>query len=138
VPQPWEWEEDDLELLIRTGVQESIELDYKSSADLRKTDGKKGEISRDVSAFGNSAGGVLVYGVKEDKHVPIEIDDGCDPNEITKEWLEQVINSTIQHRIEGVRVKQVALVNRHPGRVAYIVYVPQSLRAPHQASDKRF
>lgn len=57
---------------------------------------------------------------------------------ITKEWLEQVINSAIQRRIEGVRVKQIALTSTHPGRVAYAVLAPQSPRAPHQASDKRF
>lgn len=136
--EPWEWEEEDLELLISAKTQESISLEYKSTEALEKTDRKKDEISKDVSAFANSAGGVIVYGMMEDRHVPTELDRGYDPDEFPKEWLEQVINSRIQQRIGGVRVKQVALTKKHRGRVAYVVHVPQSNRAPHQASDKRF
>jgi hypothetical protein len=28
--QPWEWDEDDLVVLITTGTKESIELEYKA------------------------------------------------------------------------------------------------------------
>jgi len=133
---PWEWEEDNLLDLIKAGIQESIDLDYKRSAALGNTDGKKNEISKDVSAFANSAGGTIVYGMIENKHVPTELDSGYDPKEISKEWLEQVINSRIQRRIDGVRVKQINLRTQSPGRVVYSVHIPQSLRAPHQAADK--
>lgn len=134
----WDWDEQDLLDLIRLGVQEGLELDYKQCDALQRSDGKKNEISKDVSAFSNSAGGVIVYGMKEDGHVPTSIDVGFDPNEISKEWLEQVINSRIQRRIDGVRVNQVALLTTSPGKVAYVVVVPTSIRAPHQAADKRF
>ena len=135
---PWTWVEADLLDLIRLGVQESLELDYKRSEALSKMDSKKTEISKDVSAFANSAGGVLVYGLAEDGHIPTAIDGGVDPAELSKEWLEQVINSRIQRRIDGLRVNQVLLSTTSPGRVAYVVSIPQSARAPHQASDKRF
>jgi hypothetical protein len=134
---PWEWEESDLEELIATGRQEGLDLDYKESAALDKTDGKKNEVSKDVSAFANSAGGTIVYGMVENRHVPTAIDNGYVPSDITKEWLDQVINSRIQRKIDGVRVNQVQLTKK-PGRVAYVVYIPQSLRAPHQAHDKKF
>ncbi len=63
--------EDDLLGLIRDGVQESIELDYKRCDSLDRRDSrKKTELSKDVSAFANSAGGTLVYGMKEDGHLP--------------------------------------------------------------------
>ena len=67
------------------------------------------EISKDVSAFANSAGGTLVYGMIEDRHVPTAIDNGFNPSEITMEWLEQVINSRIHRRIDGVRINQIEL-----------------------------
>jgi hypothetical protein len=134
----WEWNEQDLQDLIKLGVQEGLELDYKQSDALQKSDPKKNELSKDVSAFANSAGGVLVYGMKENGHVPTAIDAGLDPNEISKEWIEQVINSRIQRRLDGVRVNQVALQQTSPGRVAYVVSVPASNRSPHQAADKRF
>lgn len=138
--QPWEWEEEDLLGLINEGVQESLTLDYKQSAALDKRNPKsKSDLSKDVSAFANSAGGVLVYGiVEEDNHLPVKIDAGLDPLDITREWIEQVINSTIQQRIDGFRIKQVLLKQTNPGRVGYVIYVPQSTRAPHMASDHIF
>lgn len=136
--QPWEWEEDDIVALISNRTQESIDLDYKECDALALTDSKKNEVSKDVSAFANSAGGTIVYGVIEDKHVPLRLDHGFDPNVISKEWLEQVISFRIKRTIDGVRIKQIELSKSNPGKVVYVVYVPQSTRAPHQASDKKF
>jgi len=133
-----EWNEQDLLDLITLQVQEGVELDYKQCDALQKTDGKKNEISKDVSAFANSAGGVLVYGMKENGHKPTALDVGYDPNDISKEWLEQVINSRIQRRIDSIRVNQINLTKTAPGKVAYVVAIPQSIRAPHQAADKKF
>ena len=48
-----------------------------------------------------------------------------------------MITSTIRPRIDGVRINPVALTSTHPGRVLYVVYIPQSKR-PHQANDHRF
>lgn len=136
--EPWLWTEDDLLQLITLAIQESLELDFKRCDSLQKKDKKKDEISKDVGAFANSAGGTIVYGMLEDGHVPTELDIGYDPNDIPKEWLEQVINSRIHRRISGIRVNQVMLNQTNPGRVAYIVHIPQSNQAPHQSSDKRF
>lgn len=136
--ESWLWTEADLLKLIELGVQESLELDYKRCESLLKTDPKKNELSKDISAFANSAGGTIVFGMTEDGHIPQGLDSGFDPSDITKEWLEQVINSRIQRRIDGVRVNQVFLKQTAPGRVAYVVFIPQSSRAPHQAWDKRF
>lgn len=105
---------------------------------LQKTDGKKKEISKDVSAFANSAGGTIIYGVEEDKHFPTSIDNGFDPRDISKEWIEQVINSTINRRIDGIRIKEIALSGAKNGRSIYAVSIPQSRRAPHMAADKRY
>jgi hypothetical protein len=136
---PWDWKEQDLLDLIRNQVKESIDLDYKASAALGLGDGKKNEISKDVSAFANSAGGTIVYGMVEDGHIPSKLDEGFDPSgPITKEWLEQVINSRIQRRIDGVRINQVELSQSRPGRVAYVVHIQQSMRAPHMASDNKY
>jgi hypothetical protein len=46
-----EWDETDVLFLIKDQVQESLMLDYKRSDALGKTDGKKSELSKDVSAF---------------------------------------------------------------------------------------
>jgi len=137
---PWEWDEEYLLGLVDAKTTESIELEFKESASLQNTDRKKEEISKDVSAFANSAGGVLIYGMKEDRqtHVATGLDMGSDPSAITKEWLEQVINSNIHRRIDGIRIHQVELIKTSPGKVAYIVYVPQSTRAAHQAANNKY
>ncbi len=137
-PNPWDWDEQDLRELIALQVPESLELEYKQCGAIQNADSKKNEISKDVSAFANSAGGTIVYGMKENGHVPAEIDIGYDPEEISKEWLEQVINSRIHRRIDGIRINQVKLSYGAQGRVAYVVFIPSSMRAPHQAADKRF
>lgn len=134
-----DWQEADLLQLVAEQADESLELDFKESGALQKTDGKKRELSKDVSAFANSAGGTLIYGIIEDQetHVASKLDDGCDPKEITKEWVEQVINSNIQPRLSGVRIYSIELTTQNPGKFAYVVDVPQGSTA-HQASDKRY
>src|SRR5215216_7085656 len=114
---PQTWTEQDLLDLITNQIQESIVLDYKESAALEKTDGKKNELSKDVSAFANSAGGTIIYGVAEQAYLPTQIDGGYDPTYITREWIEQVINSTIQPRIEGIKIHSIALPQSSPNRV---------------------
>jgi Putative DNA-binding domain len=137
--EPWEWTEDDILSLILNKVPESTTLDYKACDALAKTEGKKREISKDVSAFANSAGGTIVYGVTENAaHEPENIDAGYDPGDISGEWLEQVINSNIERRISGVIINTIALPKTHPGKVLYVVYIPESNLAPHMAADDRF
>lgn len=136
--EPWLWTKEDLLQLIDLSVQESLELDFKRCDALQNKDKKKNEISKDVSAFANAAGGTIIYGMIEDGHVPTSLDIGFNPNEISKEWLEQVINSRVHRRINGIRINQVNLNETDSNQVIYVVYIPQSNQAPHQASDKRF
>ncbi|MDZ7961907.1 MAG: hypothetical protein RMY34_29195 [Aulosira sp. DedQUE10] len=51
-----EWSEETILSIIKDGVQENLELDYKECAAIFPlTEGKKKELSKDVSAFANSA-----------------------------------------------------------------------------------
>lgn len=124
----------EIELLVRNQVPESIHLDYKASPALDPK--KRDEIAKDVSAFANSDGGLLIYGVEEDKtsHLPLKIDAGADPK-WNREWLEQIITSNISPRIEGIEIQQFALPN---GNSVVCVHIPKSFRGPHQASDNKY
>jgi hypothetical protein len=125
---------DDLNRLIAEGIMESLTLDYKGSPSLGKLDKQRDELCKDVTAFANSAGGQIIYGVEEDKHVPTRLDDGADPA-ITKEWVEQVIDSRVQPRIEGLIIKPINLAKG----LGFVLTIPQATaRAPHQAPDKRY
>lgn len=96
------------------------------------------ELCKDVSAFANSAGGRLIYGIPEQKQVPQPLDTGVDKTVITPEWIEQVLNSNVQPRIEGLQIKQIS-ANTGDNQVFYVIDVPQATaRAPHQALDKKY
>lgn len=56
---------EDIEALISSRTEESLNLEYKRAAALDKEDKQKNEISKDVSAMANSAGGKILYGVKK-------------------------------------------------------------------------
>jgi len=134
------WDQARIERYISDGTEESLTLDYKAAGSLAKTDGKKSEISKDVSAMANSAGGVIIYGVAEyqdeaRKHLPQKIDP-IDRTRFSKEWLEQVINSNIQPRIDGIIIYPVP-IDTAPTHVVYVVEIPQSHTA-HQAKDFRY
>jgi hypothetical protein len=136
--EPWQWQEDDIQALIREQRPEDLGLEYKRSDALAKTDVKKAEITKDVSAMANSAGGVIIYGIDEQRksNGPIKLDSGINPDEISREWLEQVIDSGIRRKIGGFRINPVKISDT--GRLVYAVWVPQSNWAPHMAADHRY
>lgn len=125
---------EDIQYLIDFGIEESIHLDYKAAGALANTDVKKKEISKDIAAFANSDGGIIVYGLEEQGHKPVTF-SYIDGRIITKEWLEQVINSTINQKIKNVEIFPI----RNNGNIAesiYVVRIPRSDNAPHMSSDK--
>jgi len=129
------WNLDRLQQLIRDNVEENLSLEYKSAQALGKSDAKKAEIVKDVSAFANSSGGVLIYGIaefqqRENRHRPEKIDP-VNREEYSKEWIEQIIQS-IQPRIDGVVIEPVSI---NHASVCYVVTIPQSHTA-HQARDR--
>lgn len=132
---------DDIRYLITNTVEESIHLDYKASGALDKSDQKKKiEISKDIASFANSDGGIIIYGVEEKDNKPIGF-SYIDGNVITKEWLEQVINTTISKRIQNIKIIPIRN-NDNMAESIYVVKIPRSYDAPHMSKDncyyKRF
>jgi predicted HTH transcriptional regulator len=66
----------DLEQLIKDDIQESLTLEYKASDSLGRGNAQRNELVKNVSAFANSAGGQIVYGIEEVDHKPIRVDGG--------------------------------------------------------------
>ncbi|WP_316837252.1 ATP-binding protein [Pedobacter nutrimenti] len=131
-----DYDQNDLIGLIQIQAEESTHIDFKSGGSLEKSDKKKVEIGKDVSAFANADGGIIVYGMKEENHVASEI-SYIDGNNITKEWLENVINTQISPRIEGIHIHPVRF-DKKIDQTVYIVKIPASTRVPHMSSDKRY
>lgn len=134
-----EWDEAALQQYIDDEIEESLMLDYKAADSLDKADKKKTEITKDVSAMANSAGGLIIYGISEYKdpskeHLP-EALSPINRRNFPKEWLEQIINNIRPH-IDDLAIHPIDL-NSGPDDVAYVVEIPQSSTA-HQATDKRY
>ncbi|MBK6544295.1 MAG: ATP-binding protein [Saprospiraceae bacterium] len=132
--------EAELNQIILNQIEENLHLDYKGAGSLGTTEGKKKEISKDISAFANSDGGLIIYGIKEfddplQRHLP-EIIDPINRRTFSKEWLEQVINSNIQPKIEGLIIYPITL-SSGVSDVVYVVNIPKSKTA-NQSSDKRY
>lgn len=136
--EPWQWDITDVQRLIDLKEKESAYMEYKESGALQNNDRSKNEVSKDISAFANAGGGIIIYGIIEENGIPAAIDDGFNPSEIDKEWLDQVINSRIRRKIEGIKINQIPLDKARGDRVIYLIYIPQSRKAPHQAGDKKF
>jgi len=132
------WTLEKIYQLISNQVQESLKLEYKSAGALEKTDEKKKEITKDVSAMANSDGGTIIYGIKEydekdKRHLPERIDN-IDQSKITKEWLEQIVN-TIRPKIEGVIITPISIDNENS--CVYVLEIPKGETA-YQAQDFRY
>ena|ERR1017187_4142001 len=99
------WSVEKINQFIADKVEENLYLDYKASDALGKSDSKKNEISKDVSAFANSDGGVIIYGIKEFRKDTNFLPEKIDPvkrDEFSKETLEQIINTRISPTIHGI------------------------------------
>ena len=136
---PSNWTETNLNDLIRNDVQEDQHLDYKRSEALARSDQCRTELSKDVAAFANSDGGLIIYGIEERDHHPNRIDDGVDAVHLNREWLEQITTSNIHPRIDGLKIHPIPLPSKGKDRIAYVIDIPQSAsRAPHQLRDKKY
>lgn len=125
----------ELNQLIKDGVEESQQLEYKAAQALLNRDVIK-DIAKDVSAMANASGGVIIYGIKEHsgvekKHLPEAITP-IRRDQFSKERLEQIINSNISPKIEGTTIHPIALSE---SEVAYVVEIPQSQTAHQSIKD---
>ncbi len=133
------WTESKLRNFITGEIEESLTLEYKSAEALERSDYKKKEITKDVSAMANAAGGIIIYGISEfnesdKRHLPEKLSP-VDRTEFPREWVEQIINA-IRPRIDGIVIHSVNLSSGENDAV-YIIEIPQSNTA-HQASDHRY
>jgi hypothetical protein len=133
------WNEARLLKLIENEIEESLTLEYKAAEALDRNELKKKEITKDVSAMANSAGGTIIYGISEyslpeKRHLPEKITP-VNRTQFPREWVEQIIQA-IRPRIEGIVIHSVNL-SSHETHTAFAIEIPQSNTA-HQASDHRY
>ena len=132
--------EADLVELIQNKVEESLSLDYKRAEALTRPKSElTKEVTKDVSSFANSSGGVLIYGIAEgetaaDKHLPVALSP-IDRTTFSKERLEHLIGN-VQPKISNIEIIPIPL-SSGPHDVAFVISIPASTTA-HQCTDKRY
>lgn len=129
-----EWNQDRIQQYIDNKVEESTTLEYKSAGALDIS--KKKDIAKDVSAMANATGGIIVYGVSEEKHLPQEITP-INRTQFTREWLDQVITHNIRPLINGITIHPVS-IGTEPEHVVYVVEIPQSTTAHQVTAEKDY
>ncbi len=128
-----EIDESDLEKLIFDRVAECKTIEYKQALPGKDDDRK--EFLADASSFANTAGGHLIYGIREEAGQPVDLcglPDGTNgDSEILA--LEGSIRNCIAPRVPGVHSKAVSI---RGGRVAIVIRIPKSFASPHMVTYK--
>jgi predicted HTH transcriptional regulator len=121
---------------IKLGLEEGAQVDYKEALSGTSKKESYKEFLKDISAFANAHGGLLIVGVKEpDDGLLLEnqivgITDGVN---LSKD-LERVAATSIDPRIPGLLIKTVQLPNNTH---VIIVFIPPSMNKPHMVSYKK-
>jgi hypothetical protein len=123
--------EADLRSLVENQVSERKTIEYKQALP-GKSDGERKEFLADVSSFANSSGGHLVYGMKEEGGLPIELCGlGVEDAAATVNDLDSRIRDGIKPRIPGAIVWAVRLES---GGTAAVIRIPRSYASPHMVT----
>lgn len=117
--------------LIAVGVRENSALDYKRDM-YPATEGGRKEFAKDLSAFANRDGGLLVIGLAEEDGAPSEV-LGIPAGEVDAAilWLESVARSGVTPHLPGLVIKQID----HGGASLIAVSVPRGLDQPYEVAS---
>lgn len=127
---------DYIQQLVTEQVAESKNLDYKRELPL-KTEESKINFLKDITAFANTDGGFIIYGVSESKGIPGHINGLTITN---PDEEKRRLHSWIEHHLEprvNVNIVTLAYIeNKH----ILVLYVEKSFIAPHRfkIGDKYF
>lgn len=133
----------DIVTLIDAGVCEDDELEFKRfvGADLKQPKDVYADIAKELIAFANTRGGVLIYGLTEGKSG----EGASRASDITwipdatslKADIERTLNARLEPRLSPIDIHIVP--NPEDGTQGIILLqVPRSLRAPHWDRQRRY
>lgn len=137
-----EWNQARLQALIDNEVEEGLKIDYKGADALNTTKDLMKDITKDVSSFANADGGIIIYGIREDKGRE-GYPEAIEPidrsllqfRKVSKEWLQQKINQ-IEPLIDGIIIHTIPIDNSS-SLFVFVVEIPRSTK-PHQAKDLKY
>jgi len=130
-----------LKNFLKANPTENLHLEFKSGKMFLNEEEVKLNLTKVVSSFANSDGGLFIIGVNEKKAAgeakssSLEIDGVPSDNRHTKETLENILISEISPKIDSLIIIPVAV---EEGKKVFLIEVPKSERAPHMASDNKY
>ena len=124
---------DDIQALIDNHAEEGVHLEFKRADALLKENADK--ITKTLSAFANSDGGIVIYGVAEQDHAASDY-SFVDGYKITTENI-SMIARYVQPAIDGLTIYPIRKDN-DISKSLYVIRVPRSDKAPHMAKDHRY
>lgn len=124
--------ENDISAFINKKIEENLTLEYKGIATLKTP----GDIGKEISAFANSSGGLLIVGLREQKvdggRSKIAVGVEWNTEKIyNKEWFSQVMVGNIQPHVNNIDL--VSVPSKDGAGNIFIVDVPASAFSPHMS-----
>lgn len=122
--------EQHLQALVTGNAAESQTLEFKRELKIG-VDSDKREFCTDVASFANSIGGLILYGVRAENGVAVEVLGLTAGNaDDLKLQAEQILHAGISPRLPWKQVEAVTLAN---GRFVMAVKIQRSHISPHAA-----
>jgi len=129
--------ENDLQTLIKNKVQEGKCIEYKENRPAIKDEEKKKFLIQ-ITSFANAAGGDIIYGIREENHIPKEV-LGFEISNVDEEKLRlaNIIRDGVEPHIWGFNIHIISLSS---GKSIIIIRIPRSFYPPHMVlfGERRF
>lgn len=128
-----------IELLVADQTREGPHLDYKRDLPAAWNDSAKHEFLADATAFANSGGGDLVFGVEEDGQAQAsavipQVIENID-QEVRR--LQDFLLNLAEPRLPGVKIQAVPVSAAGIEGHVVVVRIPQSWAGPHRVKTNQ-
>ncbi|MGQ3085348.1 MAG: AlbA family DNA-binding domain-containing protein [Hydrogenophaga sp.] len=129
----------DIQRLIADHVQEGAHIDFKRELPAAWDSSAKHELLADVTAFANSGGGDIVYGVSENESAEASAICPLELSSVDQEVrrLQDFILNLAEPRLPGVQVQAVSVNESGKEGHVLVVRVPQSWASPHRVKTNQ-
>jgi hypothetical protein len=130
---------EDIQKLIDSGEAESQYLECKSPSSPRLDKGLKSELARIISGFSNTSGGIIIWGVKTDRHGNLDILTQIEPIGSIKNFVKE-LELSIPLLTEPPIQTRTKIIKEKPkdNKGLAITYVPITKGDPIRVTNENF
>lgn len=122
-----------LEQLIVEHALEGPHLDFKRGLPVAWDNGSRHELFADASAFANSGGGDVIFGIDEDDNGAAAVITPVDANpDETALRLADLLMNGVEPRMPGVQVQVISVTVGATTGSVFVIRIPQSWAGPHR------